>query len=219
MASVWIDRRDWDDSDLPDVCISCGEPTNERLTRTFSWMPGWVYVLILCHLLVFLIVALIMRQSWRASVPVCPLHRGHWWKRTGLILGTLVGAIALGIVVGVLAESMTQHAPGREGEGFVFGWLAGVGGLFCWLILAVIVSSYTIRATEMTKRGIRLGRVSPAFADAYKEMTDRRVKIDERVLERWQDRGVSRRPEQDDPRVRPEEDDRRGGATDRYRGE
>ena len=63
----------------------------------------------------------------------------------------------------------------------VSGVASRSGGGAPWLILTAIVSSNTIGATGMSKRGIRMGRVSPAFVDAYKEMKDRRVTVDELV--------------------------------------
>jgi hypothetical protein len=81
MASVWLKRRGWQDGDVPDVCMKCGRKAYDRVQKTFLWMPGWVYVLILAGLLIFAIVALCVRERRTTSLPLCEEHKNHWYWR------------------------------------------------------------------------------------------------------------------------------------------
>jgi len=57
MATLRLGARPWDDAEMPDVCMRCGAPAEVRKQKTFSWHPGWLYVLLLVNVLVFAIVA------------------------------------------------------------------------------------------------------------------------------------------------------------------
>src|SRR5687767_13019351 len=49
---------------LPHACVKCGLPGDGRpLRRTYYWHEPWVYITILAGLLVYVIIALVLRQS------------------------------------------------------------------------------------------------------------------------------------------------------------
>lgn len=97
-------------ADLPHVCIKCGEPANDYRKRTFYWHSPWLYLLILLHILVYLIVALIVRKSASHQIGLCTTHQRQrrnfiamaWLSLVPLFGGFLFdsGAVAL---LGVLA--------------------------------------------------------------------------------------------------------------------
>jgi len=79
----------------PAVCIKCGRPADgERLKKTSSWHPRWVYILILIALLIYIIVALVLRKSTTLHIPLCLTHRTRYrmLRITGVIL--LLGSIS-----------------------------------------------------------------------------------------------------------------------------
>lgn len=197
MAKVWINRRDWDDGDLPDVCICCGQPTTERKQRTFYWTPGWVYLMLLINLIVFLVVALATRQSWRAAIPVCRDHRSYWFWRTALMWLSFLGVFALSIFAGVASATLGR---GDEDEAFGIGLLTFLGSMLAWIILVIVISTNMVRAAKIETRAVHLISVAPAFAAAYEEWENRRLpRKDDAAFDRWDD---ARRPAKGD-RVRP----------------
>lgn len=90
---------------LPDYCIKCGVAANgSHLTRKLSWHHPALFLLALCGLLIYAIVALIVRKSATIDVGLCQEHvRKH---RTAVIVGWLVCVAGIGfIVLGVAKES------------------------------------------------------------------------------------------------------------------
>jgi hypothetical protein len=60
---------------LPPVCVKCGAPAGgKRLVKTFYWHSPAVYLTILLGLLIYAIVAVIVRKGIKISVPLCARH-------------------------------------------------------------------------------------------------------------------------------------------------
>ena len=94
---------------FPERCVKCNQPTGGRtLRRTLAWHPGWVFVLILAGLLVYVIVALILRKSMTVRVGICPAHL----KRHRILLGGGLLSIALSITVPIVLGNFTRIEPG-----------------------------------------------------------------------------------------------------------
>jgi hypothetical protein len=220
MAKVSIEKRLCRTGDLPDVCLKCGQPATNRVKKTFSWVPPWVFVLILAGLVVWLIVDVIMRKRITAHLPLCDVHKGHWRNRMLLILLSLVGWLALLIGVSVLLYStLPPNHPLH-----VLGFLLGFVGVVAWLFLVAIATQTAIRAVEIHDRyGLKLTGICQDFIDAYDEEweRDRPMSLDRAVLERWDERRASRRDREerggDRYRGEDEDDDRRRSSRDRYR--
>ncbi len=191
-----------------------------RKKKTFSWYPPWVGVLLLAGLLPFLIVALILTKRCRVMAPLCEQHKNHWMMRQLLVLLSLVGMIALGLVVSIADVSVSKS--GSQGDtlsGLVcMGWVILLIG---WVVLAVVVQSTSIRPKEITDTFLRLGGVSDEFARACEEeMTRSRARLDRLTSERWNDedrrsRRAQTRPIEDVQIV--EEDEVRRPPPDAYR--
>ena len=115
------------------VCVKCGRPADgDRLKKSFSWHPRWVFVFVLIALLIYIIVALIMRKTISLDLPLCAAHRARYRTlritAAVLILGSIgeiiAGLAALpdsytGLVVGVsllalLAVRGAQRNPHRR---------------------------------------------------------------------------------------------------------
>jgi hypothetical protein len=209
MATLRLGERPWEDAEMPEICMKCGEPAVLHKNKQFTWHPGWVYVLLIVNLIVFAIVAMVLTKKRRLSVPLCAAHRNHWlWRQVAI-----VGGFAVLIVAGIAAVAALSDQ--RQGAGPDFsGLLCGgtVVALILWLIVAAVLQSTAIRPTEITDRGITLTGVSPAFVAAYEEQQDVTGRIDDLARERWgRGRGGPSRPEEGGDRVRrtDEEDDPR----------
>src|SRR5438132_1122897 len=127
MAIIRVLRGETDGESFPDMCVRCGEPTDERTRQTFAWMPGWVHVLLFLGLLPWLLAALFTRKTMTVDVPVCHRHRNHWLFRklyVGLGLAFWVAAV-VGLVV-VIDELPKELATGLVA--------AVVFGMLLWLI-------------------------------------------------------------------------------------
>jgi hypothetical protein len=220
MARVWLDDRLCERGDLPDVCMQCGNHTTNRMRKTFHWTPPWVLVTILAGLPIYVILAIVLRKTVRAEVPLCDAHKRHWLYRTLVILLGLLAAIVLTIVIAVIVGNLPPGNSVRDVLPFsiFLVWIV-------WLVGAVVATRNAIRPLEIQdNRGIQLGGVCREFADAYREHEDevfeasRRRRADRAALEHWNER-EPRRPSGRGDRVRreDEEDDRRRTSRDRDR--
>jgi hypothetical protein len=91
---------------LPDVCVKCGEDAVRHLRRKLSWHSPGYYLLLLINLLVYAIVALIVRKTAEVHVGLCERHVGR--RRTAIIVGWV---LALGSIAGmVVAVEVDQPA-------------------------------------------------------------------------------------------------------------
>ncbi|MFN9197818.1 MAG: hypothetical protein ACK5WR_07090 [Planctomycetaceae bacterium] len=91
------------DAELPYVCIKTNRPADMWLPRTVSWYPRWTLVLLPLGLLVFVIVAGLLRKQAGIRVGLCESRRvGRLWT-----IGLAWGGIVLGLgmlMVGIISE-------------------------------------------------------------------------------------------------------------------
>jgi hypothetical protein len=94
------------DAVLPLRCVKCNAYTTGRLTRRYSWHHPALYLILLVAWLIYLIVAMIVRQRATVEVGLCEEHQT---KRRNAIYATI--ALALlgvgGIVLAIVAEDGT----------------------------------------------------------------------------------------------------------------
>jgi hypothetical protein len=149
-------------SDLPPVCMACGAPATVRKSKTFSWCPPWVGVLILVGLLPYVVVSLVMTKRQAVETPLCDRHKSYWWLYPLVMALIFIGLLFLG---GLTVASMNNR---HTQEGNLSGVLcvATLLGLLALLFVVAIMNSRRIRPTEITDRVIRLTSVSEAFVDA-----------------------------------------------------
>ena len=105
---------------LPPVCVKCGAPADGKpVEKTLYWHQQWLYLLILVTLLIYIVLAIVMRKQMRIRIPLC---RQHAERRRGLLilaailpligvadgfilpsLGVDTGLVVLAVVVFILA--------------------------------------------------------------------------------------------------------------------
>lgn len=60
---------------LPPRCIKCGAPANAKpVVKTFYWHHPALYLVILAGVLIYAIVAIVVRKSIKVAVPLCAEH-------------------------------------------------------------------------------------------------------------------------------------------------
>jgi hypothetical protein len=118
---------------LPNRCIKCNAPTGERLRRKLQWHHPALYLLILVSLLVYWVVAMVVRKTAVVNFGLCEEHGES--RKLSMIITVLLAFVAiLSSIAGVQFESPLL-------------FLVGIG----LVIAAAIYGSLTIRVVTPTK--------------------------------------------------------------------
>ena len=91
------------DAELPYVCIKTNRPADVWLPRTVSWYPKWTLVLLPLGLLVFVIVAGLLRKQAPIRVGLCESRRVARIWTIGLAWGGIMLGLGL-LMVGITSE-------------------------------------------------------------------------------------------------------------------
>ncbi|WP_342316468.1 hypothetical protein [Lysobacter sp. FW306-1B-D06B] len=91
---------------LPGRCIKCNEPAAEPMQHArFYWHHPALYLVIFINLLIYLVIALIVRRRTPVTIGLCERHRMRRRVSTiGAISGTLLG-------VGLIGYGVSGDAP------------------------------------------------------------------------------------------------------------
>lgn len=141
---------------MPPVCVKCGAPATTRMPRTLYWHQPWVYVLIVISVLVYIIVAVIVRKSARVEVPLCQEHRS---RRTKGVLATwLLFFLMIGLIITAAAQ-----------ENALFGV-----GAFAAMVAAIVVGvrSRILTPTFIDERVAHAKGCCEAFLQRLPEYRD-----------------------------------------------
>ena len=142
------------DATLPDRCVKCNAPANgKRLTRNLYWHSPYIYLLILLNLIIYVIVALIVRKKARVQIGLCDQHRTK--RRLALSFGWLAGLGGLGLFIVSLANSWGLLA------------LVGFGLLLAGLIVGATGSM--ISAKRIDDRFVWVKGVCRPYLDSLPE--------------------------------------------------
>lgn len=91
---------------LPDRCVKCNAPAHgQRLARKLYWHNPYLYLLILASILIYAIVAIIVRKKARVEIGICDSHRSQ--RRLAIGLGWLLGLG--GLVLFIVGVSNDWH--------------------------------------------------------------------------------------------------------------
>lgn len=78
---------------LPNRCVKCNEPTGERLKRKLTWHHPAIYLTVLISILVYVVVALVVRKSATVNVGLCEDHLST--RRRNLMITWILGIAAV----------------------------------------------------------------------------------------------------------------------------
>lgn len=138
-------------SRLPERCVRCGAPAGHRLAQTYHWHPPALYLLAIVALLIYAIVATIVRKTARVEVGLCPEHFAT--RRRAIAIGWALGL--LGLLV--LMASGAAEAPVLV----VVALLLMLAGL-----ITGIQGAATLRAHHIDDRCVRLKGAGSGFLRA-----------------------------------------------------
>jgi hypothetical protein len=129
---------------FPPRCVVCNSPANHRLRRKLYWHPPGYYALICIGVLIYAVVALIVRKSTEFEVGLCDEHSGR--RRTWILLGWLgVPACFVGAIL------LAQTAP----ELMLLGMLVAFGLMIAAIVM---VNFVTVRRIDGGQAWIKVGR-------------------------------------------------------------
>lgn len=80
------------EASLPNRCVKCNAPADERLKRKLQWHHPALYLLIFASLLIYAVVAMVVRKTAIVNVGLCAEHRES--RRLSIILTLLLALVA-----------------------------------------------------------------------------------------------------------------------------
>lgn len=91
---------------LPGRCVKCNAYTEERLKRKLTWHHPALYLLIFASILIYAIVAMVLRKTATVDVGLCPEHLAARKKSLAITWG--LGLLSVGcFAVPFLTEDLT----------------------------------------------------------------------------------------------------------------
>lgn len=187
MAQVTVTEYECEHDLLPAVCVKCGGPADDSLTRTVRFIDRtnplgtWRLLAMIYGLFMLpplLLLALRGLRSIRVRIPICHADRlktERREKRELRIAVTVWVVCALGLDVYLTVEFLT-HGPGV----LCFATVA----LPLWAAVLERLTRLPVKELRPTERTVPLGRVHPAFVAALIEdrARDRVANPDRRSL-------------------------------------
>ena len=140
---------------LPPVCAKCGAEATGETRVKFRLYPSWLGVVMVLWPQLWLLLALLVRQTRVAHLPVCGRHAGTWnW-------GRMVVAVTLGLTLPPLLMSLRSSSTSNP---ILFLAAMGAG-----LLVGLVVSAGGIQPKEMGRGDMLLDGFSPDFVRAVEE--------------------------------------------------
>jgi hypothetical protein len=179
MAKVSLDRRGWEDGDLPDICMKCGGHAPDRVRKTFvrQTVTG-------------------LQAKRVALVPMCREHRNHWRTRTLIAWVTFLPTLVISGLVIRAARDMDPDAPSTT----------AIHATICLALMAASIAVLviwwrTIRPTEISESLLVLVNVSPKFVEAHESLLaeensrrHQKIRLDPTARRRWNGPPASGKP-------------------------
>lgn len=131
-------------AELPPRCVKCNVPTHLRLKRRLTWHHPAIYILIFVALLIYLIVAIIVRKAATVEMGLCDEHQAKR-RRNLLITWSLVLVGIAGFVLAVMLEDFTY---------LLAGFLALVAAMIYGIVAVRIVAPSRIDDRFVWLKGV-----------------------------------------------------------------
>lgn len=142
---------------LPARCVKCNAPTEDpQKKRNLYWHSPLVYLALLVNVIVYIIIAMIVRKRSTALVSICREHRVQ--RRNAIIISWLL--VVLGIVA-IIGGAVNEN-----------GWIIGLGVvMFLGGTIFGIVKGRLVYPVKMDKERVWIGGCGKKFLDEFPEWT------------------------------------------------
>jgi hypothetical protein len=140
------------DATLPHRCVKCNQPSEPPTReRKVYWHNPWIYLLVLVNLLIYAVVALIVRKKAVIAPGLCATHKAR--RRIGVALAWTL--LAAGFVL--VSVGFGQGSPN-----------AGFGGIAVLLAaaLAAVYLSRILRPQRIDSQYVRLRGCGTEFLES-----------------------------------------------------
>lgn len=139
---------------LPDICVKSNQPASRRLKRKLSWHHPAVYLVILIHLLLYIIIALIVRKTATIHIGLSEEWFARRRRRMLLAWSTILLSVLLSVVAAMNVDDDTIWAP-----------LTLIGSILLCLgaMIYGLLACRMVRPQRMTDTYIWLKGVHPDF--------------------------------------------------------
>jgi hypothetical protein len=152
-VTAWRDKRVMvmlPDAPIPHRCVKCNDAVDEptKMRKVF-WHSPWLYLLLLFNVLIFAIVAAIVRKKATVAAGLCTAHKK---RRRTMITIAWVGALA-GVVLVYLGAASS----------------AGIWGAFAGVLLSLgsiifgMITGRVLIPTRIDKDYVRLKGCGDAY--------------------------------------------------------
>lgn len=140
---------------LPAYCVKCGAPASTPWRKKFYWHNPWLTLLVLLNILIYIVVAVIVRKNMELNVPLCDSHHADRNRYKLLAILMIVGCIPLGFLLGnFFSESL--------------GWITGLTMFFASIVF-YFLCGLGFRPTKIDDTGGVFRGACTAFLDLLPE--------------------------------------------------
>ncbi len=153
-----------DGMDLSGRCFKCGEPSVKVYKRKLYWHHPAIYILAPFALIVYAIVAIIVRKSCSLKVGLCAQHK----RKRNTLFAVAWGIFALAVLLFVLAATMT-FTPQSDFQLILV--MLGVALILAAGIMGAIVASRLCWPSEITNRHGYIKGAGQPVLDDFAEFT------------------------------------------------
>ena len=150
-GKIMVCRRD---AAFPARCVKCNAPAEPPVRYRLTWHSQWWYLLVLVNVLIYIVVAALVRKRADVHVGLCAKHRKRrvlsrwigWGGMVAIILAVYIGAayafpaLLLGAMLAVLP----------------------------WAFISIILSPQ-LRAVRIDKESVRVSGCGRDFLDSLPE--------------------------------------------------
>lgn len=146
---------------LPSVCVVTNQKPVKAITRSFYWHHPAVYISILAGLLIFVILALVLRKNQKLALPVSEMALQK--RKGGLLKCWAAAALCILGVVGSFVLMANQN--GASDSGFLITMFLLFFGFIGLLVSAVVGSRYAsvLRPKKITDQAGWYVGASPEY--------------------------------------------------------
>ena len=145
------------DGEFPHRCIKCNEPSIAPLRRyKLSWHSPWLYLLLLLALLLYAIVAAIVRKTAVVRVGLCERHQRR------VLWGRIVGWGGLALEIALVWAGMALDVPQLP--------LIALALALPWIIAAMVINRLVL-PVRIDDQYVRLKGCGPAFLRTLPDRT------------------------------------------------